>query len=71
MKLDAKNMYQFKLIDGIVKEPLGGAHNNPEEMTRILKREIKKHLLDLKDMMPKERIDGRIRKFSSMGFYEE
>jgi acetyl-CoA carboxylase carboxyl transferase subunit alpha len=71
LKLDAKHMNEFKLIDGIIKEPLGGAHNSPEDMAKILKREIKKHLIDLKDLTPKERIDGRIKKFSSMGFFNE
>ncbi len=71
LKLDAKHMFEFKLVDGIIREPLGGAHNNPEEMVKILKREIKKQLIDLKDLTPKERIDARIRKFSSMGFFEE
>lgn len=71
LKLDAKNMFAFKLVDGVIKEPLGGAHNNPEEMAKILKREIKKHLIDLKDLTPQERIDARIQKFSSMGFFEE
>ncbi len=71
LKLTAQHMHQFKLVDGIIKEPMGGAHNNPEEMAKTLKREIKKNLIDLKDMSPAERIDARIRKFSSMGFYEE
>lgn len=71
LKLDPKNMFDFKLIDGIIKEPLGGAHNNPEEMAKTLKKEIKKHLAELKEMTPKERIDARINKFSSMGFFEE
>lgn len=71
LKLDAKHMYEFKLIDGIIKEPFGGAHNSPEEMVKILKREIRKNLIDLRDLPPKERIDARIRKFSSMGFFQE
>jgi acetyl-CoA carboxylase carboxyl transferase subunit alpha len=71
LKLTAHHMNQFKLVDGIIREPMGGAHNNPEEMAKTLKREIKKHLIDLKDMSAAERIEARIRKFSSMGFYEE
>jgi len=71
LKLTAQHMYQFKLVDGIIKEPFGGAHNNPEEMSKILKREIKKQLIDLKDMTPADRISARIKKFSSMGFYED
>lgn len=71
LKLDAKHMYEFKLVDGIIKEPMGGAQHAPEDMAKTLKREIKKHIIDLKDMTPRERIDARIKKFSSMGFFEE
>jgi acetyl-CoA carboxylase carboxyl transferase subunit alpha len=71
LKLDAKHMHDFKLVDGIIKEPMGGAQRSPEDMAKTLKREIKKHLIDLKDMTPRERIDARIKKFSSMGFFEE
>jgi len=71
LKLTAQHMHEFKLVDGIIKEPMGGAHHNPEEMVKTLKREIKKHLTDLKALTPKERIDQRIQKFSSMGFYED
>ncbi|HYV94035.1 MAG TPA: acetyl-CoA carboxylase carboxyltransferase subunit alpha [Chitinophagales bacterium] len=71
LKLTAQHMHDFKLVDGIIEEPMGGAHHNPEEMAKIMKREIKKHLIDLKAMTPKDRIDQRIQKFSSMGFYED
>lgn len=70
LKLTAYDMYNNKLIDGIIKEPLGGAHNNYDEMTKILKKEIKKHLSQLLKMPPQKRIDERIAKFCSMGVYE-
>src|SRR6187431_2401053 len=41
LKLTAQHMHEFKLVDGIIREPMGGAHHNPVEMTKILKREIK------------------------------
>jgi len=71
LKLTAQHMNDFKLVDGIIREPIGGAHHNPEEMAKILKSEIKKNLAELKALTPKERIDQRIQKFSSMGFYED
>jgi acetyl-CoA carboxylase carboxyl transferase subunit alpha len=71
LKLTAQHMSDFKLIDGIIREPMGGAHHDPQEMTKILKTEIKKHLTELKGLSAKERIDQRIKKFSSMGFYED
>src|SRR5882672_5706899 len=47
LKLTAKDMLELKLIDGIIKEPLGGAHTSPEEMFGIVKEEIKKNLSEL------------------------
>jgi acetyl-CoA carboxylase carboxyl transferase subunit alpha len=55
------------LIDGIIKEPLGGAHNNQKETFETVKQEILKHLANLKQQSPEQRIDSRIEKFSSMG----
>lgn len=71
LKLTAQDMYSHKLIDGIIEEPLGGAHNNPEETFKIVKREIKKYLTKLLSLSPEERIEKRIEKFCSMGVYEE
>jgi acetyl-CoA carboxylase carboxyl transferase subunit alpha len=71
LKLDAMHMSEFGLIDGVIREPLGGAHSDPEEMAAILKTEIKMHLQALMRLSPRERTDERIKKFSSMGFYIE
>ena len=69
LKLDAENMLQFGLIDGIVKEPLGGGHNAPEEMANTLKNHIKTELAKIIDQDPDERITMRIDKYSKMGHY--
>ncbi len=69
LKLTPDHMFEFQLIDGIVKEPLGGAHSAPEEMAKLLKRHIKKELSDLAEIEPEERIDNRINKYSQMGVY--
>jgi acetyl-CoA carboxylase carboxyl transferase subunit alpha len=70
LKLTADDMLQFGLIDGIVKEPAGGAHSNPEEMAKLLKRQLKKAVTELQDMDPEERIRQRINKYAEMGVYE-
>lgn len=67
LKLTAKDMLENKLIDGIIKEPCGGAHTNPEEMYEIVKKEIQKHLPKLKEMDKEKLVDKRINKFCSMG----
>jgi acetyl-CoA carboxylase carboxyl transferase subunit alpha len=71
MKLTAADMLSFRLIDGIIKEPLGGAHTNVTEMSKRVKDAILKNLTKLNAMTPQERIDQRIDKFSSMGVVVE
>ncbi len=67
LKLTADNMSKNGLIDGIIKEPMGGAHRNHEEIFATVKQEILKHLATLNKLNPEERIDQRINKFSAMG----
>lgn len=71
LKLTADHMYEFGLIDDIIKEPLGGAHCSPEEMAKILKRHIKKAIAELQELDPEERIELRINKYAEMGVYDE
>lgn len=71
LKLTAEDMYKNKLIDGIINEPLGGAHRNPEEMFSMLSKEIMKHYNELKAMPVEKLIEERINKFSSMGVVKE
>ena len=71
LKLTADDMSTNGLIDGIVKEPLGGVHNNPQQMFATVKEEILKHLAALKKQTPEERISARIEKFSNMGVTHE
>lgn len=71
MKLTAADMQKMKLIDGIVKEPLGGAHANPEKMYQKMKKTIVDNLSDLMAQTPEERIVSRIEKFSAMGVVNE
>jgi acetyl-CoA carboxylase carboxyl transferase subunit alpha len=67
LKLTSEDMAHHKLVDGVIKEPLGGAHANREEMYEIVKKEILKHLGKLLPMEPEKRVEARIKKFSSMG----
>ncbi|MEO5905660.1 MAG: carboxyl transferase domain-containing protein, partial [Saprospiraceae bacterium] len=67
LKLTADHMVGFGLVDGIVEEPLGGAHNDPEGMATRLAEHITIELEALKSFTPEERINQRIEKYSSMG----
>lgn len=67
LKLTSHDMSKNGLIDGIIPEPLGGAHRNHDEIFATVKTEILKHLKTLKKIKPEERINQRIDKFSAMG----
>jgi acetyl-CoA carboxylase carboxyl transferase subunit alpha len=64
-------MLKFKLIDGIVKEPLGGAHSDREAMYKKLKKVILDEIKSLSAVDAEQRILDRIDKFSAMGVVVE
>ncbi|HEX2899185.1 MAG TPA: acetyl-CoA carboxylase carboxyltransferase subunit alpha [Bacteroidia bacterium] len=71
LKLTAEDNLRMKIIDGIIPEPLGGAHKNPDEAYRNVKEQIKKDIKYLKTKTPEKLIEHRIAKFSAMGFVED
>ena len=58
-----------QLIDAIIKEPLGGAHHNPEKVYQNLLIEIQNHMDELLKINSETRIKKRIEKFMKMGVY--
>ena len=70
LKLTAEHMLDFGLIDEIVKEPLGGAHNDPEKMAKTLKSHIKKEITELMEIPAQDRINMRLEKYSKMGQFD-
>lgn len=70
LKLTADHMLSFGLIDGIVQEPLGGAHTFPEEMTEIFKQHLIKSTKELMGTDPQTLLTQRIDKYSKMGEYK-
>lgn len=67
LKLTANDNLELKIIDGIIPEPLGGAHKNPEAVFKSVKNTILKDIKALKAKDPETRIQKRIKKFSAMG----
>jgi len=70
LKLTADHMMNFGLIDEIIKEPLGGAHHDPEKMVKTLRSHIKKEASALMELTPAKRIKARIDKYSKMGHFK-
>jgi acetyl-CoA carboxylase carboxyl transferase subunit alpha len=71
LKLTADYMKSFGLVDVIVPEPAGGAHWDYDQAAQLLKKQILATLEEIKPVPAQVRIDTRIEKFGSMGFWEE
>jgi acetyl-CoA carboxylase carboxyl transferase subunit alpha len=67
LKLTSSEMLKNKLIDGVIKEPLGGAHQDPIAMAAILKKQLLKELKSLTSRNIDELVTERINKFCNMG----
>lgn len=71
LKLTANDMLKNGLIDGIIQEPLGGAHNNVAEIYTNVKEYLTQTIAHLQQLPVEELIEQRISKFSKMGAYTE
>jgi acetyl-CoA carboxylase carboxyl transferase subunit alpha len=67
LRLTARDLHRFGVIDHIVPEPLGGAHRAPREMMNSLKSSLNRHLRELKQLSLSDLLDQRYKKFRSMG----
>lgn len=71
LRLTADKMLGFGLIDGIIPEPIGGAHWDYDQAAQLLKDFLVPVLQEQKQKTPEQRINDRIEKFGKMGFWEE
>ena len=71
LKLTAKDMKRMKLVDQIIKEPLGGAHIDREKAFLAVKDAIVKTYEELKNLSPKELVKQRMEKYDQMGVYND
>ena len=71
LKLTAKDLFEMHIIDGIIKEPLGGSHRGPQETAENIKAVIKKELPSLKGISKEKLIEARYAKFRSIGVFKE
>ena len=70
LKLTSADMKKLKLVDDVIKEPINGAHRNPEEIYGTVKKSILKYLKELDKVDPAKRVENRIEKFSAMGVWK-
>jgi acetyl-CoA carboxylase carboxyl transferase subunit alpha len=70
LKLTATDMKKMKLIDKIVREPLGGAHSDREKTFRTVATAIEKAYGQFKNLSPSELVNQRMEKYSEMGVFK-
>ena len=70
LKLTAKDAMKIKVIDGVIKEPLGGAHRDREKTFKAVSDAISKSYESLKNLSPKEMIESRMNKYLEMGVFK-
>ena len=71
LKLSAPDLKKLGIIDIIIPEPVGGAHNNPKMVVKKLKSEVLSLLKSLKKLTPDELVRSRIKKFKLLGRWSE
>ena len=69
LKLTAQDLKQFGIVDEIVAEPPGGAHNDWDQTTAELSRALLRHLEEVSALDPEDRVDSRHEKFREIGEY--
>ena len=71
LKLTPKDMKENKLIDKVIKEPLGGAHQNRDKIFNTVKKEIISTFQDIKKQKIKDLLENRLKRFTEMGVFNE
>lgn len=71
LRLTARDLAEFGIIDDLIPEPLGGAHRDHREMANTLKTYLLRYLRDLRSLSQEELLEQRYQKFRRMGLFEE
>ncbi|MDH5315340.1 MAG: acetyl-CoA carboxylase carboxyltransferase subunit alpha [Gemmatimonadota bacterium] len=71
LKLTAADLLKHQLIDEIIPEPLGGAHQDPETAGESLRDALIRNLADLRKLRPDKLVRRRVEKYSAMGSFAE
>lgn len=71
LKLSADHLERLGVVDEVVPEPLGGAHNDPQQAGSALKYILQKHLNDLRAFKPDKLLEARYERYRHLGVFEE
>ncbi len=71
MRITAKSLSEFELVDEVLPEPLGGAHRNPQEIADVVRNALLKNLEELSQLSIDQLLENRQRRLASFGQYKE
>lgn len=71
LRVTSSDALELKVIDKVIHEPAGGAHNDPEKAAKNMKKEITLALKELEKISPERLVEERIKKYRAMGDFEE
>ena len=71
LRLNAQNLAEFKIVEEVIPEPLGGAHNDPAQVIAAVKAALHRHLKVLQALSPEELLNQRYERYRHLGLYEE
>ena len=71
LKLTAPELLELGIIDGMIPEPLGGAHRDPQRAADEIKKTILQNIEELSKFTPEELVNARYNKYRNMGAYRE
>jgi acetyl-CoA carboxylase carboxyl transferase subunit alpha len=71
LRLTAPDLVRLGVVDGVVPEPVGGAHRNWEQTAANVRRALREHLRPLLGLSPRSLVEHRYERFRRMGVFEE
>ena len=71
LKLSAEHLEKLGVVDEVIPEPLGGAHNDPGQAAEALKASLHKHLNDLRALSKDQLVELRYERYRHLGVYDE
>ena len=71
LKLNAGTLEELSVVDEVIKEPYGGAHNDPIASGEFLRDALRRHLGELDKLSEKQLLDSRYQRYRKLGVYTE
>lgn len=71
LKLTAQDLFQMKVIDEMVEEPIGGAHRDPRRAAELVKEALVRNLIEVRNINPGDLVKLRYEKFRRLGMFDQ